>query len=140
MSVEVVSLDTEYVKLYSKGVEEKYNGFSVEYYDNTLTFLYFYYPFLTRLYVVNGMRKVDKIVQIKNPVNKICCFDNRSAIRLRMFLEEKIKFEDKIFYFPPMFIREVSAIIEKRKYKIFLSGLYEKYKERLANGIINTYI
>lgn len=131
----IEKLNNNFVRLYSIGKEKKYFGKSIEYYDNTNTFLIFYYSSLTRVYVINGKEKKDVLVQCKPKINKIITLDNKMAKRFINIINEIIKEDDFIFYIPPLFFRECYFFLDKKKYKDLILNLYKKYKKDIKDGI-----
>lgn len=138
--MEILRLESDYIKLYSVGIEHKYKGSSIIYYDNTLTFLYFYMPSYMRLYIINGQNKKKYIPQVKEKINHILTLEGKYARRFKNFMDEKLKTEKIVFFFPPIFIREISCVIECNDYKFYMERIYKKYKNRYKNGIIHINI
>lgn len=125
----------KYFKIYSIGVEKEYLGTSINYFDETITFIFFYFPRLCRVYIVNGKLKKNEVPEINEKVNLIAQYDNKSCYRIKKFLEEKSHIENSIFYFPEIFFSQLSAFLEKQRYKDTLNNLYDKYKKDLDYGI-----
>lgn len=130
----VYPLITDFVKLYSKGIEKKYNGTNIEYYDDKITFLFFYYSCHTVVYVINGKKSDFQLVQVKEKVNRIAVFYSRDAKRFIRFFNIVIQEDDLIFKLPPLFFRECLPLLSQKKYINHLSKLYIKYKNEIKEG------
>ena len=134
-------IKTDFITSYSVGMEKKYAGKSIEYFDDKIMFVFFYYRKYVKLYVVNGLRKNCSIPQFKEPVNKIICFENRDARKLKRliyrFTKEK---DDTLFYLPPIFYRQLGVLLPKKNYERLFNDLLNKYKEGLNNGLYFSYI
>ena len=127
-------LSNNFVKLYSKGIEKKYNGTNIEYEDETNTFLFFYYSGYTKVYVINGAKNDFQLVQVKEKINRIAVYESISARRFIRFFNEVVKSEDYLFYIPPLFFRECLPLLNQNKYLEKIKRLYEKYKEETEKG------
>lgn len=126
---------TNFVKLYSKGIEKKYNGVNIEYENETNTFLFFYYSSFTRVYVINGAKNDFQLVQVKEKINRIAIYDYVIAKRFIRFFNEVSRREDFLFYIPPLFFREILPLLNQKNYIKNLGRLYNKYKEDIKNGM-----
>ena len=135
MTVEI--LQDDFIKMYVSGLQKKYLGYKVEYYDRTLTFIYFYFSDFLRLYVVNGCKHKDSLVQVQEKINIITFFDGKYAKRFKDFLALKTKNDTYFYYLPESFIREVALFISYKRYKQYLNSIYEKYLNRMKNGYFN---
>lgn len=133
----VYPLKNDYCSLYSIGIEKKYNGTSIEYENTTATLLYFYYPFHTRLYIVNGTLQEKDLVQVEEKIHFICTYSDRYAIRIRNLINQKILEEKLIFFFPPLFWMQLRAFVLKRNYRNKFELLYQKYRKGVLNGSYN---
>lgn len=131
----VYPLLTNFVKLYSKGIEKKYNGVNIEYENETNTFLFFYYSSFTRVYVINGAKNDFQLVQVKEKINRIAIYDYVIAKRFIRFFNEVSRREDFLFYIPPLFFREILPLLNQKNYIKNLGRLYNKYKEDIKNGM-----
>lgn len=131
----VYPLLTNFVKLYSKGIEKKYNGVNIEYENETNTFLFFYYSSFTRVYVINGAKNDFQLVQVKEKINRIAIYDYVIAKRFIRFFNEISRREDFLFYIPPLFFREILPLLNQKNYIKNLGRLYNKYKEDIKNGM-----
>lgn len=129
----VFPLNTQFVKLYSKGIEEKYNGTNIIYNNSSNTFLFFYYSKYTVVYVINGIKKDFQLVQVKEKINRIAIYQYTDARRFIKFFNKVLNEDDFIFFIPPLFFRECSALINKKRYMSYLEMLYRKYKEEIKN-------
>lgn len=135
--MEVEILVSRDVKLFSLGSELKYKGTSIIYDDNKITFLFFYFPNLKRLYIVNGKTKKNSLKQVKEKINIICILDNIYFNRFKNFIRDK---DINVLYnLPTLFYRELSLFIKKKNYKKNLNILYNKYSNGVKNGINYTY-
>lgn len=131
----ITPINNSFVKTYSFGLEKQYNGINIEYFNESITFLIFYYSKLTRLYVINGNIEKEYLVQVTPKINIICRFDNKEARRMIAFLKDKKDSKDNfIFHIPPLFYRECKAVINHKKYLLLLEPLYQKYKNEVKNG------
>lgn len=130
-------LQDDFIKMYVSGLQKKYLGYKVEYYDRTLTFIYFYYSDFFRLYVVNGLKQKDSLVQVQEKINVIAFFDGKYANRFKDFLALKTQNDTYFYYLPESFIREVALFISCKRYKKYLNSIYEKYLNRMKNGYFN---
>lgn len=123
-------LRNEFVKLNSYGVELNYYGTSIEYCDDTNTFLLFYYKKFCRAYVINGKNEEQNLVQVKERIQIIVKYDNRSCKRFFKFLRSKID-DEFIYTIDPLFFCEIKTFLEKRNYMDYLNYIYAKYKKRI---------
>lgn len=130
----IQKLNNDFVKLYTYGKEKNYFGTSIEYYDNSITFLFFYYSSFVRVYVINGLKKDRVLVQVNQKVNIIAVYDGNIAKRFIRFYKEKTS-DPFLFCIPPLFFREINVFLEKKHYLINLNRLYCKYKEEIKNGM-----
>lgn len=134
----VYRFNSKFVKLFSLGVQKNYYGNSIEYYDDSISFMFFYYPKFSRVYIMNGIIEKDVIPQVNQKVNIICKFDNRACNRFRIFLNDILRKEKIIFYFPEIFFCQIQVFLEKNKfYKSDLNALYDKYREEYLDGLCN---
>lgn len=130
----VYPLITDFVKLYSTGIEKKYNGTDIEYYDDKITFLFFYYSCHTVVYVINGNKNDFQLVQVKEKINRIAVFYSQDAKRFIRFFNLVTKDDDFIYSLPPLFFRECLPLLCGKKYMNRLSELYIKYKNEIKEG------
>jgi len=130
----IESLKTDFVKLYSKGIEIKYLGNAIEYDDKFCTFVYFYYTSHRRVYIINGVKKKVLLPQINDKINIICKYEDKYTNRFNLFL----KYTDEyiIYSLPPIFFRKLKIIIEAKKMDINDAlFLYKYYKKGITHGI-----
>jgi hypothetical protein len=126
----VSALSNEFVKLYSIGKEIGYNGTTIEYADNTNTFLIFYYHKYCRLYVINGKKENQNLVQVKEKINIEAIYSQIECKRLVKFIKEKR--EDEFLYFiNPLFFKEINTLLKKKNYLSYINYIYDRYKERV---------
>lgn len=131
----VYPLLTDFVRLYSKGIEIKYNGTNIEYNDSTNTFLFFYYSSYTVVYVINGIKKDFTLVQVKQKINRIAVYSSKEARRFIRFFNYILNKDDNtIFYLPPLFFRECWTILFRKNYMKIMLDLYDKYKTEISEG------
>lgn len=127
----VQKLDDDYVKLFSLGKEIGYTGKEIIYDDDSIILLYFYYQFFTRLYIINGKKESDNLVQVKEKCNIIAKFDDKLARRFKRFSEDVLKENpDILFELPEIFFLKCRLLIDKKNWKIDLLRLYEEYKNK----------
>lgn len=126
-------LNNSFVKLYSKGIEKEYLGNKVIYKDETNTFLFFYYSCFTRIYVINGVKEDFTLVQVKEKINKIAVYSSIQAKRFLRFYK-LVKDDEYLYKIPPIFFREIYAVLSHKNYLKTIKRLYEKYKMEEKNG------
>jgi len=135
----IYPFSSEEVKLFSLGIEKNYFGTSIEYYDYSNTFLYFYYPKYLKLYVINGVKSVSNIPCVEGLCNLIVTYEDGFARKIKKFIEEK-KDEKYIYFMPPVFFRLLLAFEHKKKVNEHLNILYENFKRKLINGVDYNYL
>lgn len=127
--MEVELLSTDFVKLFSMGKEIEYTGKTIVYDNNKIVFLFFYYKNIFRIYIVNGKKANENLVQIKNQkINKICIYENKIAWRFKKCIDE---IEDKSILYDlcECFFIELKSFLYKQNYKLYFKRLLDKYKE-----------
>lgn len=132
--LKIDKLNNDFVKLYTFGKEKNYLGTSIEYYDDTNTFMFFYYSSFVRVYVINGVKEERNLVQVNKKINVISVYDDIYAKRFIRFYKE-INQDPFFVKIPPLFFREINVFLGQKKYMEKISRLYLKYKENINNGM-----
>ena len=125
----VCLLNNDFVRLYSIGKEIGYNGPTIEYADNTNTFLIFYYNKFCRIYVINGQEEKQNLVQVKEKIKVEALYDKKECMRLVKFIKSK-RDDDFLYFINPLFFKEINVFLRKKNYLNYLEYIFEKYKER----------
>lgn len=134
----IEKINENFVKIFSLGYEKNYSGNFIEYYDNTITFVFFYFKKYCRVYIINGIQNKDIVPTIQSKVNVICKYENHQCKRFRLFLKEIVDDNNLIYFFPPLFFLQLSVFLEKKKnYRFYVNLLYEKYKKEINYGLCN---
>ena len=127
-------LNNSFVSLYTYGNEIGYYGNSIEYSDDSITILFFYYSSFTKVYIINGVKEDNVLVQVRSKINIISIYNGVIARRFIKFYKEKSN-EDFFKMLPPLFLREIYHILSCKGYMNKLERLYEKYREEMDNGM-----
>ncbi len=133
----VENVNNGYVKTYSLGIEKKYLGNEIIYDNNSVTFLFFYYPKHSRVYIFSGDKALINIPQVKEKVHLLCQYEDKGCYRIKLFLDEILEKEKIIYNFPFLFFTQLSSFIEKKNYKRLLNNLYDKYRGDYLSGLRN---
>ena len=81
--------------------------------------------------VINGKNEEQNLVQVKERIQIIVKYDNRSCKRFFKFLRSKID-DEFIYTIDPLFFCEIKTFLEKRNYMDYLNYIYAKYKKRIS--------
>lgn len=135
--MEIKPLQSEFVKIYSEGIEEIYKGETIVYNDKSKVFVYYYYQNSRRVYVLTGKDGNIELPYIENNVKVIFKLENRKCDLFRRF----VKTTDKAMLYSlsdEFYTKLYILIMKKRPILTELIILYKKYIGA-TSGINNYY-
>lgn len=111
--MEIKPIQTEFVKIYSEGIEEVYKGETIIYNDICKVFVYYYYQNSRRVYVITGTKGSMELPYIDDKITILFKLENRKCDLFRKF----VKTTDKIMLYslPDDFYTRLYMLISKKR-------------------------
>lgn len=119
-------LKCDFMKTFSIGIEKAYSGTSITYDDTAKTFMYYFYNNHTRVYVIDGTKRIAELPQITEKIRILYHLEDGKAMCFKKYVTEYLKKDNKLlFTLSDQFFFEFYTLLTQKR--IFKSEIYQLY-------------
>lgn len=113
--MEILPIQTKSLKIFSKGIEEKYTGKTIVYHDKSKVFVFYYFKTYKKAYILkNSSKNGVELPYIEGKVEILASFEDKKAQLFAKYMDKAVLlFGNNMFVLKDIMYLKIYCIIMK---------------------------